>query len=90
MLHFFRYIRYNKTLRLKYYADMKDGHLYDLLRQASIKTNNQLVYFSDSSWQECIETGRGTGSYMIFYQGVTIYHGTHVPGTIAQSSEESE
>ena len=42
--------------------------------------------FSDSSWQYCPETGRSTGSYIIFYQGGPIYHGTHVTGPVAQSS----
>ena len=46
--------------------------------------------FSDSSCQDCPETGRSTGAYIIFYQGGTIYHGKHVPGTLAQSSVESE
>ena len=59
---FFRYIRYNKTLRLKYYADMKDGHLYDLLRQASINTDNQFMALYDYSWKDYPDTGRSTGS----------------------------
>ena len=46
--------------------------------------------FSDSSWQDFPDTGRTTGAYIIFYQGGPIDHGTHVPGTVAQSSAESE
>ena len=46
--------------------------------------------FSDSSWQDCLDTGRSTGEYMICYQGGPIDHGTHVPGPVAQSSTESE
>ena len=46
--------------------------------------------FSDSSWQGCPDTGRSTGAYIIYYQGGTIDHGTHVPGPVAQSSSESE
>ena len=46
--------------------------------------------FSDSSCQDCPDTGRGTGAYIIFYQGGTIDHGTYVPGPVAQSSAESE
>ena len=42
--------------------------------------------FSDSSWQDCPDTGRITGAYIIFYQGGPIDHGTHVPGPVAQSS----
>ena len=46
--------------------------------------------FSDSRWQDCPDTGRSTGEYIIFYQGGTIDHGTHVPGPVAQFSAESE
>ena len=38
LVHIFRYIRYNKTLGLKYYADMNDAPVSDMLRQTSIKT----------------------------------------------------
>ena len=89
-IHLLRYIRKNKTLGLKYYADMKDAPLSDLLRQANIMTENQLMAFSDSSLQDCLDTGISTGAYMIFYQGVPIEHGTHVPGPVSQSSTESE
>ena len=90
LLHLLRYIRDNKTLGLKYYADINDAHLSELLRQVSINTNYQLVDFSDYSWKDCIYIGRSTGEYNIFYQGGPIYHVTHVPGTVSQSSAESE
>ena len=75
---------------LKYYADISYAPVTHLLRQASIKTENHFMDFSDSSWQDCPYTGRSTGAYIIFYQGGTIDHGTHVPGPVAQSSAESE
>ena len=90
LVHILIYIRENNTLRLKYYADMNDAPVTDLLRQASIKTENHLMYFSDSSWQDCPDTGRSTGAYIIFYQGGPIDHGTHVTGPVAKSSAESE
>ena len=46
--------------------------------------------FHDSSWQDCTDTGRSTGAYIIFYQGGPIDHETHVSEPVAQSSEESE
>ena len=58
----------------------------DLLRQASIKTENHLMDFYDYSWQDFPDTGRSTGAYFIFYQGRPIEHGTHVPGPVAKSS----
>ena len=75
---------------LKYYADLNDAPVTDLLRQANIKTKNHLMAFSDSHWKDCPYTGKITGAYIIFYQGGPIDHGTHVPGTVAQSNAESE
>ena len=86
LIHFFRYIRENKTLGLKYYSDINDVPVTDLLRQSNIKTKNHLMAFSYSSWRDCPDTGRSTGAYIIFYQGGPIDHGTHVPGPVAQSS----
>ena len=85
-----KYIRDNKTLGLKYYADLNDAPVTDLLSQANIKTKNHLMDFSDSCCEDCLDTGRSTGAYIIFYQGGTIDHGTHVPGPVAQPSVESE
>ena len=85
MLHLLGYIRYNEDLGLKYYADMNHAPLYDLLRQANIKTDNQLMVLSDSSWKYCPDTGRSTGAYILFCQGSTIDHGAHVPGLVAKS-----
>ena len=49
LVHILRYIRYNKTLVFKHYAEIKDAPLSDLLIQASIDIENQLMAFSDSS-----------------------------------------
>ena len=90
LVHLLRYIRDNKTLGLKYYADLNDASVTDIMRHANITTKNHLMAFSDSSCQDCPDTGRSTGEYIIFYQGGPIDHGTHVPGPVAQSSAESE
>ena len=90
LVHLLRYIRDNKTLGLKYYVNIKYAPVSDLFRQASIETENHFMDFSDSSWQYCIDTDRSTGAYIIFYRVGTIYHGTHVPGPVAQSSAERE
>ena len=74
---------------MKYYANINDAPVSDLLIQASIKNDNQFMNFSDSSWKYFPDTGRSTGAYIIFYQYGTIDHGTHVPGPIDRSSEES-
>ena len=71
---------------LKYYADLNDAPVTDLLRKANINTKNHLMDFSDSSWKDFPDTGISTGAYIIFYKGGPIDHGTHVPGIVAQSS----
>ena len=43
------YIRDNKTLGLKYCADLNDAPVTDLLRQSNLKTKNHLMAFYDSS-----------------------------------------
>ena len=80
----------NKTLGLKYYTDMNDAPVTDLLRQASIKTDNHLMAFYGCSWQDFPDTGRSTGAYIIFYQGGPIDHGTNVLVPFSQSSSEIE
>ena len=83
LIHMLRYIRDNKTLGLKYYSDLNDATVTDLLRQSNIKNKNHLMDFSDSSWQDCPDTVISTGAYIIFYQGGPIDHGTHVSGPVA-------
>ena len=67
LVHLLRYIWDNNTLGWKYNADMNDAPVSDLLRQSSIKTENQLMDLSDYSWKDCRDTGRSTGAYITFY-----------------------
>ena len=53
LVHLLWYNRDNNNLGFKYVVDMNDAPVTDLLRQASIKTENHLMAFSDSSWQDC-------------------------------------
>ena len=69
---------------------MKYLTLSKLLIQASINNENQLMALSGYIQQYFPDTGRSKESYIIFYQGGPIYHGTDVPGPVVQSSEESE
>ena len=64
---FLRYIRNDITLGLNYYDEMKDPHLYELFRKASINTENKLMFFSDYIWKYCPDNCRSTRKYIIFY-----------------------
>ena len=45
LVHLLRYIWDNNKLRLKYYSNIEDELLSELLRQASINTENQFMVF---------------------------------------------
>ena len=90
LVHLLIYSRENKTLVLEYYDDIKYTPLFILLRKFSTKTENQLMTISHFSCQYFPNTSIITGAYIIFYQGGTIDHGTHVPGPVYQSSAESD
>ena len=64
--------------------------LSNLLRQASINTENQLIVLPDSIRQDFLDNFRSTGAYIVFYQSVPIDHCTHIPGKVSQSCAESE
>ena len=75
---------------LNYYAEMKYAPLSDLLRQAIINTENQLMDISDYIWKYCPDSGRSTVAYTIFYQGAPIDHSIHAPGLVSQSGANCE
>ena len=48
------------------------------------------MYFSYYSWKDCTDTGRSTGSYLIFYQFGPIEHDTRVTGPVDRPSADSD
>ena len=68
LVHLLRYIMENKNLKLKYYSKIEDAPISDILRQARINYENQLMVYSDSIWQNFPDTGRSTGSHIVFYK----------------------
>ena len=71
---------------LECYSKKEDSHLYDLLRQDRIKSENHLMLCSDSSWKDCLDTGISTGAFIVFFQGGPLDLCTHVPVPVAQYS----
>ena len=65
---------------------MNDAPISGILRQTIIKTENQLMASSNSSWKDFPDTGISTVSCIIFYQGRPIDYGAHVLVPVAQSS----
>ena len=69
LVQLLRYIRYNRNSRIKYYAKINYAPISDLFIQDSINIDNQLIIFSDSIWQKCLDIGRIKVEYILFYQG---------------------
>ena len=90
LIHLLNYIKYKPNVALKFFAKVEDAPVWKLLTQVDTKLDNYIISFSDSSWQDCIDTGKSTGSYIILYQGGVIDHASLVPTPVAMSSAEAE
>ena len=49
-----------------------------------------IITFSDSSWNDCIDTGRSTGEHITFVQGGAVNYGCYLPVPVAMYSGEAE
>ena len=65
LIHLLRYIRYNNTLGLKYYADLNDAPVTDILRQANIKTKNHLIFLILVG--KIVQTLEEVQEYILYY-----------------------
>jgi hypothetical protein len=55
-----------------------------------IHANAPIICFTDSSFQDCPDTARSTGGYLIFMQGATIDVKSTMPTLVSQSTCEAE
>ena len=88
-MHYFGYLRKYGDYGLLYPHKHEDTDVYKILQDHKISPT-KLVGFSDSSWQDCPDTGRSTGGYLIYYYGNLIDAHTSMPVPIAMSSAEAE
>ena len=70
LLHIIGFLKNTSYKGLKFFSDFKCSNVYKLLINNNIKTTeDSVIIFSDSSWNDCIHTGRSTGGYISFNQG---------------------
>ncbi len=60
-LHLLRYLRDNMYLGLKYYSDITLSPITRLLSSNGFFLDNPLCTFTDSSWNDDVDTGRSSG-----------------------------
>ena len=89
LLHCFGYLRKHTDFAIKYYAKIEESPVYDICTRNKI-ISTEIVGFSDSSWQDCPDTGRSTGGFKIFVQGGLIEANSCLPIPVALSTAESE
>jgi hypothetical protein len=90
MVHILRYLRDNTYLGMRYYSNIANAPLTQMLISQSIQSNHFLFGFSDSSWNDDQDTGRSTGCFIITYMGGTVDHSSNLPDPVALSSAEAE
>ena len=89
LMHCFGYLRKYSDMGIRYYADERVSPVYELCQKNNVEYT-ELVGFSDSSWQDCPDTGKSTGGYKIFCQGGLIEANSTMPVPVALSSAEAE
>jgi hypothetical protein len=90
MLHTLRYLRDNSLIGIKFYSDMNDSPISHMLIAENIQQNHPFFTFSDSSWNDDIDSGRSTGCFIIVYMGGIVDHSSNLPDPVALSSAEAE
>jgi hypothetical protein len=91
LLHLLHHIRCNHTVGITYYSDVLDSPLARLLHANNLNPMHAVfVAFGDSSWQDCVDSGRSTGAYHIFNQGGIVDSAMTFPVPVALSSAEAE
>ena len=91
LIHLIGFLKNTSYKALKFVSNYKKSPVHNLLINNNIKTTEDtIIFFSDSSWNGCIDTGRSTGGYISFNQGGPVDYGSHLPVPVAMSSGEAE
>jgi hypothetical protein len=86
LLHLWGYLRDNMYLRLKYFSDITMSPITRLLSSNGISLDNALCTFTDSSWNDGVDTGRSSGCFTVIYMGGVDEHSSNMPDSVAVSS----
>ena len=89
LLWLFGYLRAEPAWGTRFYSDVAESPVSEILTKHSIPSSDILV-FTDASWQDCPDTGRSTTGFLIFYQGGIVDANSMLQIPIAMSSCEAE
>jgi hypothetical protein len=90
LLHLLRYLRDNSLYGVRFYSNLSDAPIYQMLLSQNIEERHSFFGFTDSSWNDDPDHGRSTGCFIITYMGGIVDHSSNVPDPVALSSAEAE
>ena len=91
LLHLIGFLKINNTKGLTFYSDVKESPLHKPLKENGIIMKfDSIITFTDSSWNDCKDTGRSTGGHVTLIQGGAVDYGSHLPIPVVMSSGEAE
>ncbi|MFN9983118.1 MAG: hypothetical protein ACK53Y_24540, partial [bacterium] len=90
LIHLLRYLRDNTLWGVRFYSDIFDSPIHQMLTRQNTPEKQLLFGFTDSSWNDDQDSGRSTGCYIITYMGGIVDHSSNMPDPVALSSAEAE
>jgi len=91
--HLLMHVKYHAPeCGIRFYSDVSKSPVYKKLTEIGCDWVNEhpIHCVSDSSFQDCPDTGRSTGGYMIMMQGGVIDAATVTPSIVTHSTGEAE
>jgi hypothetical protein len=89
LMHVFGYLRKYPDYSVKFYGNMNDSPAQMICKQHKV-TPTEIIGFSDTSWQDCPDTGKSTCGFKVFVQGGLVDAQSTMPVPVALSSAEAE
>jgi hypothetical protein len=91
--HLLHHVQYHSNSGgIKYYADPSESPLHRKLKEMDLDwvTEYPIINASDSSFQDCPDTSKSTGGYIIMMRGGVVDAASQMPSLITHSTGESE
>lgn len=94
LIHLLHHVRTQRlSMGLRFYSPKSTSPIQTLLTKTHPNfkfTQHPIIMFTDSSWQDCPDTGKSTGAYLIYMFGSLVDAASFIPTPIALSSAEAE
>ncbi len=93
LLHLVGFIKNTAKKQLKFYSGYRNSPIYKVLRENNINIEEDTILiltFSDSSWNDCVDTDRSTGGNCTIVQGGPVDHSSHLSTPVSMSGGEAE